>query len=241
MIRVLSFLLPLFIMISCIDGEEEITVNADASGTFKVRYEFPSAAAAEIGPPAKYRRELERIDAEEEGIRITHQEIGFVRGKLLIHVEAEFDDVTDLLEIADRQQENFIEGTGIGPGKLENLLGGIHFALEGMKADFSRRLEIGSMLPEMVRNDPRLLLESEFRFTINLPIAIESSNAAELSADRKSMSWKFLLRDYVDQPIVMKFRTEPLVPWWAWIFLTGILLLVLMGLCKLVRFLKARP
>ena len=235
MIRFLTLLAPLFFLVSCIDGEEEITVNADASGTFTARYEFPSAVAARMGPPARYRKELQRIDEEEDSIEITHMEIGFVRGKLIFHIDANLDDVTKLLEVAERQRKKFVEGTGVEASELDVFLGGIDFALNGTQIDFSRAMALGPMFPDAVRDNPRLLMDSQFRFKINLPIGVESSNAHEVSADGKSMAWSFMLRDYIDEPIEMEFRTKPLIPWWAWIVLPLTLIAILFLIWKVVR------
>lgn len=234
-LRILTLLALLFFLSSCIDGEEEITVNPDASGTFVARYEFPSAVAARMGPPARYRRELQRIDEEEDAIEITHMEIGFVRGKLIFHLDVTFHDVTELLEVAERQQEKFVTATGVEASEFDTLLGGIDFALDGTQIDFTRAMALGPMLPTTVRINPRFLMDSQFRFKINLPIGVESSNAHEISADGKSMAWSFMLRDYIDQPIQMEFRTKPLVPWWAWIVLPLTLIAILFLIWKVVR------
>lgn len=235
MIRILALLAPLFLFISCINGEEELTVNFDASGTFTARYEFPTAAAASLGPPARYRRELERIDQEEDSIEITHLEFGFVRGKLLIHIKAKFDNVTKLLEISERQKGKFAKGVGMDAGELDLLADGISVDLNNLKVDYSRAMDLRPILPSMAINNPRLLRDSKFRFKINLPVAIESSNAHAISPDRKSISWEFMLRDYVDKPINMTFKTETITPWWLWVLFVALVLIGFFTIRKLTR------
>lgn len=235
MIRFLALVAPLFFLVSCIEGEEELTVNLDASGLFKARYEFPAAVSARMGPPARYRRELQRIDAEEEGIEITQMEIGFVRGKLIFHLEAKFDNVLDLLQVAERQRDKFSEGTGMKASELEVFLGGIAFKLDGLNAEYFRSMDLGPMFPATLKKNPALLMDSEFRFKINLPVAVESSNADQVSADGKSMTWSFMLQDYVNKPIEMNFRTQEVVPWWAGVLGVIVLLLVIWLLWRLIR------
>lgn len=235
MIRAFLLIPLLFLLNSCIEGEEEIWINADASGKMIAHYEFPAAAASKMGPPAAYRRELIRIDEEEDGIQINDLQFGFVKGKLVIHLEIEFENALDLLEISERQGEKFAGETGMPPSELETFLGGINVKRDGVAVDFSRTMNLAPMLPGIVKDNPRILDDSAFRYVIHLPTSVKESNAHDISNGGKTQEWVFLLKDYTVEPIEMSFKTKSLVPWWAWAIMALIVLLVIFGLWRLIR------
>lgn len=189
-------------------------------------YELPSAVAARMGPPGVYRRELARIDEEEDGIQINDLQFGFVKGKLVIHLEIEFDNALDLFEISERQGEQFAGETGMPPSELETFLGGIDVKLDGAAVNYQREMNLGPFFPGIVRDNPGMLDDSAFRYVIHLPVASESSNAHLISNEGRTLEWNFLLRDYVSKPIQMSFVSKSLVPWWVWV-VSIILLLVI--------------
>ena len=53
---------------SCIEGEEQIWLNADGSGRVEARYKMPSAVAKRIGEPAELVRVLQ--EAADEGLEL---------------------------------------------------------------------------------------------------------------------------------------------------------------------------
>lgn len=230
MIRAL-FLIPLlFLLNSCIEGEEEIWINADASGKFVAHYEFPAAAASKMGPPAAYRRELRRIDEEEDSITINELEFGFLKAKLVIHLELEFDNALELFEISQRQGEKFAGETGMPPSELETFLGGIDVQRAGVAVDYSREMNFGPMFPGIVKDNPGVLDDSTFRYIIHLPTSVKESNAHDISNEGKTLEWSFLLKNYTVEPIEMTFRTNSLVPWWAWVVTAVFAILLYLGI-----------
>lgn len=238
MIRALLLIPLLFLLNSCIEGEEEIWIDADASGKIIAHYELPSAVAARMGPPGVYRRELARIDEEEDGIQINNLQFGFVKSKLVIHLEIEFDNALDLLPISERQGEKFARETGMPPSELETFLGGIDVRVGNMRANYSRSMDLGPMFPRIVRDNPKVLDDSAFRFIMHLPFAAESSDAHTVSDGRKTLEWNFLLQDYVSKPIQMSFVSKSLVPWWAWVLGVILLLIVVIVILLVLKRVK---
>jgi len=90
------------------------------------------------------------------------------------------------------------------------------------------------MIPEKVKAWPILLGGSSAKFTIHLPSEVNNSNAHEISEDKKTLTWKFLFRDHLEEPMVMKAKVSLPIPWWAWLAV-GILIILIFKLIRKIR------
>ncbi|MEN8848053.1 MAG: hypothetical protein ABF377_08285 [Akkermansiaceae bacterium] len=222
-------LLPLLLLNSCIEGEEEIWINLDASGKIRAHYEFPPALKAQIGDPDVIVATLRAVDEGEDGIEIQALSFEMVGRQLIFHLEATFDDATDLLAVSERNMETIVEETGMDPEQADAISGKITFAMNGMSPSFQREISLAGMFPGMVARNPKLLGESNFRYLIHLPFPVTETNAHQVLNDGKTLSWTFLLRDHVSEPMALSLQTKILIPWWVWgLLLVGLVLLVLL-------------
>jgi len=218
--------LPLFLATSCIEGEEEIWINLDASGHLVARYEFPALALGKVGDPHEIVDALNLIAAKEEGIAITKCTFAKEGSKAIFRLEGNFDNVLELFEIADRNEELFIRETGADPDKIASVAGAINFRLEGLRPTFDREVSPSEIFPEFMAKSPGMLGPSSFKYTIHLPAKVHQTNAHTISEDGKTVSWSFLLKDHFDKPMAMALNTKIPVPWWAWLILVFFSLLV---------------
>jgi len=219
-------ILPLFTLNSCLEGEEEIWINLDASGHFVTRYEIPSMAIGQIGDPDKIVRALNLVAAKEEGLTITkctHEAKG---SKVIFRLEAEFDNILDLLEIAGRNEELFLRESSTDPDKIGAMAGAIDFRFKGLRPAFDREIEPSEIFPAVVAKRPGMLGSSTFKYTIHLPAKVRTTNAHTISDDGKTVSWSFLLKDHFDQPMTMSLTTVVPIPWWGWLLLGLVTLLL---------------
>jgi len=206
--RFLHFLsaIPLLFLTSCIEGEEEIWINWDASGKIRAHYEFPPILRVKLGDPKAFIIALRDLDEREEGIEI--QELSFeqVGSKFVFHLEATFDDVTELQEISERNADTLVEA----------IAGSMSLAMQGLNISFQREILLDGMFPERVIRNPQYLGSSNFRYQIHLPFPVKSSNAHAVTNDGKSLEWIFLLKEHTQEPMEMSLDTRIILPWWIW-------------------------
>ena len=212
--------LPALIFTSCVEGEEEIWINPDASGRFTTHYEIPSIALSQMGNPDDMIRALRMIDDKEEGIEITTLTFEKEGSKVIFHLEATFKDASKLLEISDRNEDLFVEEAHADPEQMDSIAGVINFRLEGLTPTFNRSVSLDGIFPPMISDRPKILGRSYFKYTIHLPAKVKTHNAHSVSKDGQTVSWTFLLKEHFEHPMEMAFTTAIPTPWWAWVILT---------------------
>jgi hypothetical protein len=210
--------LPVFFLSSCVEGEEEVWINADASGRMVVHYELPSVAKSQLAIPEDVLRTLKLIDEREQGIEI--QSLTFdTSNKVIFHLEATFDNALDLLELAERSEETLVENGIASQSQIAAISGNVAFKIDGLTPSFRRSVSIDGLFPAMVKYRPGMLGPSNFKYTIHLPAKVKETNADTISADGRTLSWTFLLKDHFEQPMEMILSAGLPIPWWAWLAL----------------------
>ena len=91
------------LLVSCIEGEEEIWLETDGSGRIEATYKMPTAVAEKIGKP----NELVRI-LKEAATRDPHFELNSIEhqtgpGGVTIQFSGTFDDLRKLASFPQRQ------------------------------------------------------------------------------------------------------------------------------------------
>jgi len=233
-------ILPLLFLSSCVEGEEELWINADASGKIKAHYSIPSVAMKDLGNPEDYLRSIEIIDEQEKGLTVERAHFTKTKSRITFQIEATFQNASELLEIADRSQKILIQEARSSPEQIEALLGQIDLRIASLNPTFSREIHLKELLPKMVQKNPKMLGKSTFRYTINLPVAIRHSNAHALTNERRTATWTFLLKDYTQTPMAMFLQTQLPLPWWIFTLLLIVALLTIWLIWKIYkRFTKS--
>jgi len=233
-LRLLLFL-PVLLLNSCIEGEEEIWINGDGSGRLIAHYSLPKLALKQIGDPKDYVRAIKLVDEKEDGIEVQVITFEIIEGKAILHLEATFDDALDLLEIAERNESIFVEEAAADPAQMDAISGEIDLGIDGFSPTFKRAVSLGPIFPVQVQRFPKMLGSSYFKYTIHLPAEVKETNAHEVSPDKRTVTWNFLLKDYIDQPMVMSVRTKFPVPWWIFAILAAIVFLIAWIIWKKLR------
>lgn len=225
--------LPAFFATSCIEGEEELWINLDKSGRVEARYEFPSVALKQLGDPEKIVEALKQVAAREKGVTLTLCTVTTEGTKTSLHLKAEFDDILELFEIAARNEQPFVEQAEVDPDKIEAVAGDIDFNFKNLRGAFTREIDLTSLFPELVSKRPGMLGSSTFKYTLHLPVPVKETNAHTVSADGKTVSWSFLLREHFGHPMKMSLKTKR--PWWIWLVAAAVGLLLLALIVLVVR------
>ena len=220
------FAIPILFLTSCIEGEEEIWIDWDASGKIRAHYEFPPILRVRLGDPKVFIIAIRDLDKREEGIEI--QELFFeqVGSKLVFHLEATFGDVTELQKISERNADILVKDTGMDPAQSEAIVGSMSLAMQGLNISFQREILLNGMFPERVIKNPQYLGSSNFRYQIHLPVPVKSSNADAVTNDGKSLEWIFLLKEHTQEPLEMSLNTRIVLPWWIWVIAIILILIV---------------
>jgi len=223
--RLLHFL-PILLLSACIEGEEEIWIKGDGSGKLIAHYSLPSLALRQLGDPNDYVRAIKLIDDQEDGIAVQVITFKVKSGKAVLHLEATFENALDLLEIAERNESVFLEEAAADPEQMDAITGKIDLGIEGLSPTFKRAVSLGPILPALLQRSPAMLGASTFKYTIHLPADVTETNAHEISSDKRTVTWNFLLKEYTHDPMVMSLKTKLPIPWWVMAILAAIVFLI---------------
>lgn len=227
-------LLAACLLVSCIDGREEVWLNADGSGRADVSYSLPAAAAAFQGGEDGVRRMIEGFLKKSPAISSSRCEVTQINDRLVIRVRASFDSAGDLGKISQGQSLEKL------PSSANHLAGKFRVKQQRLSVDFSRTITAGGALPGAT-----FMPESQFNgrnltYIIHLPEAASESNATRVGDGGRMLAWEFPLAMAIRDPIIIRFKAPIPIPI-PWIAAAGgiFLVLALFGIRKL-RMTKRR-
>lgn len=225
------------LLVSCIDGDEEVWIEKDGSGRIAATYQMPVDFMEELGGGDQVVSRIKKAVAEEPAIRlksITHR---VEAGRSVVHFSGEFDDFRVLATFPERHLANKEHPDQSTPEQV--LLGDIDIALKGLVLSFDREVALAPLLPERVRNNPGLLGQSTFRYTLHLPVGSSDNDADEVTNRGRTLRWSFPLRNYTDRPMTYYAECVLPLPWWIWLTLSLIIVLFLLLIVWAVRYTMA--
>jgi hypothetical protein len=204
----------LLLLSSCIEGDEEIFINADGSARVMAIYRVPSLLlSAEDAQDLRSSIEAE-VGAVENLILLTNK-IEKQNGDRVIMLEVGTEDITSLegtLSVHDPAVER-----SKGDKILHAIIGRIMVNMSGLKVHLNREIHLESLLDEYLGSSGASILgDSAFRYTVHLPYAAESSNAHEVLNDGRTLTWSHQLADFSDRPIILSMTTRIPIPWWVY-------------------------
>ncbi|MDA7507282.1 hypothetical protein OAL53_02770 [Akkermansiaceae bacterium] len=208
----LFLLFPIVVLTSCVEGDEEVWINDDASGNIVATYRLPTIALRQIGDPDEFIKALKLIDEKEVMIEITDLSFELKSGRAIFHLEAKFEDARELLSITERNKPVFSKQTKTDQKYLDSILGDINFRFDGITPAFDRLVIPSKIFPSMVKKRPKMLGSAAFRYCIHMPRKIKRTNAHIISDDRKTVTWIFKLKNHFEEPISMNLKAE--LPYW---------------------------
>jgi hypothetical protein len=209
---------------SCIDGREEIWLEATGSGRANVTYSIPAAATRLYGGEAGIRRMIEEFLKNSAAISSSSCAVTTKGDRLEIEVEARFDSALDL--------KNISTGSAIKklPPAANGLTGEIQAEVRGLSVDFARTVRLGDSLPGSQFIPASQLAGRHLTYIIHLPKAATDSNASRTENSGHTLIWEFPLSEALQGPITIRLAAPIPIPGWAIaaISILGILLLLLL-------------
>lgn len=214
---------------SCIEGEEQVWLNADGSGRVEARYKMPSAVAKRMGDPAELVRILQEAAARDPHVEITHLAHTSEAGGVTLAFSGTFDDLNKLASFPKRQLRDTSN-----PDKrvqAEVLFGEASMVIADDTITYDREVDISWLLQsnpatKSIAKMPALFGKSSLTFILNLPGEAEKSNASSQSEDKLRLEWNFPLKENANGPMSMTAKAALAGSNPPWLFLLAIVPLV---------------
>jgi hypothetical protein len=218
------------LLASCIDGREEIWLNADGSGRADVLYSLPAAAAKLQGGETGVQRMIEKFLHDTPAISASTCEVTTVDDRMHIRVRTSFDSALELKDIPKGEALSHL------PSSATGLTGDFKVAVHGLTVDFSRTIKAGEALPGAGFMPVSRFKDRQLTYIIHLPKAAMVSNATRVENSGRTLVWDFPLAVALQRPVVTRFTAPIPLPRWAlvtgWIFAV---IVVVLGAGKLFR------
>ena len=236
--RMFLFLLTVLLS-SCIEGDEEIFLNADGSARLKAVYSLPAIIFSDEDAE-RMKEQIAKEIGEEEKIILLTNKVEKVNGKQVITIEVETGNLVrleDLMGDDDLDDDSGDKSEQI----LDTLLGEFTYQREGLAVGLNRKVDLAPLLDKYVGPRwPSMVGDSEFRYTIHFPKAVKTSNAHESFNGGRTVKWKYKLSDCRETPIELSIVAPIPVPWWLYAGLGCVVVLILVGIWKWVARMKRR-
>jgi hypothetical protein len=204
-LAILSLLLP-----SCIDGREEVWIQANGSGRAEITYSIPARAAQLKGGDAAVTDMIHGFLSATPEISQSTCEVRTEGDTTRIRVRTTFDSALDLKNVTN------------GPGSVhlppaaKHLAGVVATSLEGRAIDFTRTIQPGKALPGSSLLPNSTYQGHHLTYIIHLPAVPGTHNATRTENGGRTLIWEKKLEDAVRAPIVTHFRMDIPIPW-KWI------------------------
>ncbi len=196
------------LLVSCIDGHEEIWLNADGSGHADVTYRIPSAAARFQGGESGLREMVGEFLKEAPGIKTSGYEVTSQDDRLNIHVQVAFDSALDLQEISKSDSIRNL------PESATGLTGEIQVNVSGRSVVVERRIDLGKALPGSSLVPLSNWDGHGLTYIVHLPLAATESNASKVTDSGKTLEWNFPLAEAIKGPMTTRFVAPVPIPSW---------------------------
>jgi hypothetical protein len=196
-----------FALPSCIDGREEVWLEADGSGRSEISYTIPSSIATMQGGEEGLRKMISGFLKETPEIRTSDCEISTEDDRTKIRIRAAFDSALDLKEVAQGPSLSKL------PSSASHLAGVVDVKIRGRTLDFSRSISPAKALP-----GSSFLPASQFEghrlvYIMHLPAVTSGNNATRVENGGRTLIWDMPLLDALKTPIVTRFQMEIPIPW----------------------------
>lgn len=206
-IRLLA-LVTTCLLVSCIDGREEVWLNADGSGRADITYSLPAAAARFQGGENGVRKMIGDFLSHTPALKNPTCEVTTVDGRLTIRVQALFDSALDLKDISQGESMEKL------PSSATGLTGSTIVTVSGRTVDFSRTINAGDALPGSSFMPASQLEGRRLTYIMHLPLAALESNATRTENEGRTLVWDIPLAKAIKGPLATRFKANVPVPVW---------------------------
>jgi len=207
----LSAIAVMCLLVSCIDGHEELWLNADGSGRADVTYTLPAIAAKFQGGEEGVRKMLDKFLNNAEGLTSSSHEVTTEGDRLKIRVKASFNSVLDLKKVAKSDPLKKL------PSSANGLTGMVKISRNGRTLDCSRTISAGTALPGAVFLPDSQFKDRRLTYILHLPHAPIESNATRTADGGRTLIWDHPLAEAVEAPFTIRFKIKIPIPMWIFV------------------------
>lgn len=201
---------------SCIDGREEVWLNADGSGRAHFTYDIPATAAKFQGGIDGVR---ELLDSELKVFPSATHEVTQEGDRLKVDVRLKFTSADEISKIRSSASR------GKAPPSFQHLAGIFKVSRNLRTVDFTRTISPGKALPTA------FIPASEFKnrkltYILHLPVVPTESTADRFENSGLTQIWEQPLTSALRKPMVIHFKAKIPVPQWLIYSAIGLLVVV---------------
>jgi len=212
-------LIPL-LLTSCIDGREEVWLNADGSGRADLTYDIPATAAKFQGGVAGVETLLDGVLKDFPGAT---KEVRLEGGRLKVRVRLSFASADEISKISTS-----IAG-GKTPKQFEYIAGQFEVSRRLRTVDFKRTVSPGKALPTAFI-PPSEFKNRKLMYILHLPVVPTESTADRSENGGLTQIWEQPLAAAIRKPMVIHFKAKIPVPGWLVGLVAGGFALLAVGL-----------
>lgn len=211
---------------SCIDGREELWIEADGSGRSEIQYSLPAAAAKLHGGENGVRALIDEFLQKTPEFQSSSCEVSSDGDRLHVSIKTSFRSALDLQQLAEGESIKTL------PNAATHLAGKVETAFHGRTMDFARTIRPGKALPGAAFLTLSRFEGHKLTYIIHLPAVPNSSNATRTENGGRTLIWEMPLEKAIQSPIITRFQIDIPIPWKL---AAGIAIPVLVGGTFLIR------
>jgi hypothetical protein len=195
------------LLTSCIDGREEVWLEANGSGRAEITYSLPAAAARLHGGDAGIRKLIARFLEDTPEIHSSSSEVLTENGRTRVKVSASFASALDLKEVAEGRSIDRL------PTAASYFAGQVKTEIRGRSVEFARTITPSKALPGSAFMPASQFEGRRLEYIMHLPVAVTESNATRVENSGRTLVWDVPLNQALKSPIVTRFKLDIPVPW----------------------------
>ncbi len=221
--------------ISCIDGREEVWLEADGSGRAEIAYSLPAVAARLQGGEAGIAKLIDGFLKGTPAIKTSTHEVTAKDDRLTVLVKVSFDSASELGGVS---KSPAIEKL---PAAATGLTGVINVDMHGRTVDLSRTINAGRALPGSTFMPASQFDGRSLEYIVHLPRPAEESNASRIENAGKTLIWNFPLSQVIQGPVTIRFKASVPIPRWIIGSVVGVALAAAFVLVRAIWKRQQRP
>jgi hypothetical protein len=231
MIRLIAACLIALVFSSCLDSHEEVWLNADASGTAKVKISIPLAATLIHGGEKGVKSMV--VDFMEASPAFTTYtvETSTKKDQIQIDVSITFKDALELTNINSGPAFDKL------PSAARDLIGYTKINFHGTDLNFHRKIDLTRAIPGSGFITKEQLKGHGLTTIIHLPKAATSHDAQSSADSGEVLTWNTPIERAFREPLNQSFTMPLPIPWFK---VVAILLLIMISIGALFYYIYRR-
>ena len=181
---------------SCIDGREEVHLEADGSGKARFEFSMPASAARLYGGDTGIRTLISDITRSNPDLTLHRNEVSSESGRTHITVDLSFRSATSLV-----QAESIEPPPTKLPAAATHLLGEIQAIVDGRTVNLTRSMSPARAIPGATLMPASQFSGHRLQTIVHLPSPARHSNATRTENQGRTLIWDYSLADAIQSPI----------------------------------------